>query len=165
MLDVSLATDCPFASDAEELSHHRSQVVDLVLAFGCVSGRDREFSFLQRPERSESGDLAADLQAPVDELGGISGSWFDAGRQAAEDEQAVEQTGLDGLTFHGLRHSAATQWVANGIDARTVQYRLGHADPRLVLRLYAHASTPADRRAAEVSSTVFWDEDRRPDVP
>lgn len=69
---------------------------------------------------------------------------------------AVRRLGLDGLTFHGLRHSAATQWVASGVDARTVQHRLGHADPRLVLRLYAHASTPADRRAAEVSADVFW---------
>ncbi|MEM9563083.1 MAG: site-specific integrase [Actinomycetota bacterium] len=69
---------------------------------------------------------------------------------------AVDRAGLDGLTFHGLRHSAATQWVANGVDARTVQHRLGHADPRLVLRLYAHAWTSADRSAAEVSSAVFW---------
>ena len=66
------------------------------------------------------------------------------------------RAGLDGLTFHGLRHSAATQWVADGIDARTVQHWLGHSDPRLVLRLYAHASTVADRHAAEISSRSYW---------
>lgn len=69
---------------------------------------------------------------------------------------AVDRAGLDGLTFHGLRHSAATQWVANGIDARTVQHRLGHADPRLVLRLYAHATNSADRAAAEISREIYW---------
>lgn len=69
---------------------------------------------------------------------------------------AVAESGLDGLTFHGLRHSAATQWVADGIDVRTVQHRLGHTDPRLVLRLYAHASTVADRRAAELSAETYW---------
>ncbi|MDH3731449.1 MAG: tyrosine-type recombinase/integrase [Acidimicrobiia bacterium] len=51
-----------------------------------------------------------------------------------------------GLTFHGLRHSAATQWVANGVDARTVQHRLGHADPRLVLLLYAPRLDAVERR-------------------
>ena len=74
-------------------------------------------------------------------------------------QPAVVAAGLDGLTFHGLRHSAATQWVAAGIDARTVQHRLGHSDPRLVLRLYAHASTVADRRAAERTAAAFWGED------
>lgn len=60
------------------------------------------------------------------------------------------------MTFHGLRHTAATQWIADGIDARTVQFRLGHADPRLVLKLYAHASQTADRAAAETTATTIW---------
>lgn len=69
---------------------------------------------------------------------------------------AVREVGLDGLTFHGLRHSAATQWVASGVNLRTVQAWLGHADPHLVLRLYAHASDTAGRQAAEVIADSFW---------
>jgi integrase len=40
--------------------------------------------------------------------------------------------------------------VAAGVDARTAQHRLGHATGRLVLDLYAHATTHADRAAADV---------------
>jgi integrase len=69
---------------------------------------------------------------------------------------AVKAVGLDGLTFHGLRHSAATQWVAHGLDPRTVQHRLGHADPRLVLQLYAHAVSETDARAAEETAPIYW---------
>lgn len=69
---------------------------------------------------------------------------------------AVGEVGLDGLTFHGLRHSAATQWVASGVNLRTVQAWLGHADPHLVLRLYAHASDTAGRQAADVVAESFW---------
>ena len=69
---------------------------------------------------------------------------------------AVEGIGQPDLTFHGLRHSAATQWVADGVDARTVQHRLGHSDPRLVLKLYAHASADADRLAAATTAETFW---------
>jgi integrase len=69
---------------------------------------------------------------------------------------AVTACGLDGLTFHGLRHSAATLWIAEGIDARTVQHLLGHTDPRLVLRLYAHAADEAMRKAADITAATFW---------
>jgi integrase len=71
-------------------------------------------------------------------------------------DPAVQAIGLDGLTFHGLRHSAATEWVASGVDARTVQHRLGHTDPGLVLRLYAHSSSDADRHAAEATAKRYW---------
>ena len=76
---------------------------------------------------------------------------------------ATKKAGLEGVTFHGLRHSAAAQWVASGIDPRTVQHRLGHSDPRLVLRLYAHASGRADQQAANESSVIFWG-DQQPTV-
>jgi integrase len=69
---------------------------------------------------------------------------------------AVERAGLDGLTFHGLRHSAATIWMASGADARTVQHLLGHADPSLVLKLYAHAADDAVRRGAERAAEFYW---------
>ncbi len=72
---------------------------------------------------------------------------------------AVKQAGLDGLTFHGLRHSAATQWVSHGLDPRTVQHRLGHSDPRLVLQLYAHAVSEADQRAANATTAIYWPND------
>ena len=50
--------------------------------------------------------------------------------------------------FHELRHFSATQLIANGHDVRTVAGRLGHADPSLTLRVYAHALPERDRKAA-----------------
>jgi integrase len=64
-------------------------------------------------------------------------------------QPAVRLAGLTDLTFHGLRHSAATAWAGAGIDIRTAQHRLGHATSRLVLELYAHATTEDDRAAAQ----------------
>jgi integrase len=62
---------------------------------------------------------------------------------------AVATAQLEGLTPHGLRHSAATHMIALGINPKTTQARLGHADPRLTLALYAHADRSADEEAAE----------------
>ena len=51
--------------------------------------------------------------------------------------------------LHQLRHFAATQLIAAGHDAVTVGNRLGHADPSVTLRVYAHALEDRDRAAAE----------------
>ena len=50
--------------------------------------------------------------------------------------------------LHQLRHFAATQLIAAGHDAVTVGNRLGHADPSVTLRVYAHALEDRDRAAA-----------------
>lgn len=38
--------------------------------------------------------------------------------------------------------------MAEGVDMKTAQTRLGHSDPRLTLAIYAQATTEADRSAA-----------------
>lgn len=51
--------------------------------------------------------------------------------------------------LHDLRHWSATQLIGQGYDPRTVASRLGHADPSVTLRVYAHALEERDRDAAE----------------
>lgn len=63
-------------------------------------------------------------------------------------EPAVKAAGLDGLNFHDLRRTNATAMVAEGVDVKTAQARLGHSDPRLTLAIYAQATTEGDRSAA-----------------
>jgi integrase len=62
---------------------------------------------------------------------------------------ATRVVGLDGLRFHDLRKAAATAMVACGVDVRTAQARLGHADPRLTLAVYAQTTSETDRSAAD----------------
>ena len=57
--------------------------------------------------------------------------------------------------FHDLRHLSATELIGGGVDARTVASRLGHADPSVTLRVYAHAVQERDRAAAELLGTRF----------
>jgi len=62
---------------------------------------------------------------------------------------AVKQAGLDeALTFHGLRHVAASLMVEQGEHPRVIQGRLGHATARLSMELYAHVPEAADRDVA-----------------
>jgi integrase len=56
--------------------------------------------------------------------------------------------GLRHLTFHALRHFAATTLASSGLGVRTIAGRLGHANPSVTLRTYAHFLDVADREAA-----------------
>jgi len=66
-------------------------------------------------------------------------------------KQMAETTGEPWpYRFHDLRHYSATELFAKGFNARTVADRLGHADPALTLRVYAH-DTPEQAEAAAAS--------------
>jgi integrase len=60
-----------------------------------------------------------------------------------------KRLGLD-YHLHELRHFTATTAIAGGADIRTVASRLGHADPSVTLRIYAHAIEARDREVAAI---------------
>lgn len=62
-------------------------------------------------------------------------------------ERARDVAGLQGVRFHDLRHSAASEMVNAGVDLYTVGTVLGHRDPRSTKR-YSHLT--ADRLADAV---------------
>jgi integrase len=64
--------------------------------------------------------------------------------------RARELSGIDKTwRLHDLRHFSATVAIGGGHDVRTVAHRLGHADPAMTLRVYAHAVQAADEAVAE----------------
>jgi integrase len=70
--------------------------------------------------------------------------------------RAIKSAELDGLTFHDLRRANATALVADGVDLKTAQARLGHSDPRLTLGTYAQATSEGDRAAADSLNRRFF---------
>lgn len=59
------------------------------------------------------------------------------------------------LRFHELRHTQATVLLANSVDVKTVQTRLGHANASITLNLYEHAVPQNDRAAADLVGDLF----------
>jgi integrase len=53
-------------------------------------------------------------------------------------EPAVRAVGLDGLTPHALRHTAASLAIAAGADVKVVQQMLGHKSATMTLDIYGH---------------------------
>ena len=60
-----------------------------------------------------------------------------------------------GIHLHQLRHFAATQWIAAGIDIRTVSYLLGHSKTSTTMDVYAHFLPARGRDAADVMERLF----------
>lgn len=65
-----------------------------------------------------------------------------------------DRVGLPHLTFHALRHFSATALAGRSVGVRTIAGRLGHANPNVTLRTYAHFLDVADRDAAAVMGDV-----------
>jgi integrase len=56
--------------------------------------------------------------------------------------------GMPEITFHGLRHTHASQLIDAGVDIATISKRLGHATPGITLAVYAHRFQRDDGKAA-----------------
>ena len=64
-------------------------------------------------------------------------------------------TGL-GRRPHDLRHTAASLWIAAGVDIKTVSAWLGHSTAKLTLETYGHLmGTDADRAALDRVNRVL----------
>src|SRR5690606_18759757 len=77
--------------------------------------------------------LGRDLNAPLfpDEKGGwrLLSNW----KRATHWDRFGR-----GRRVHDLRHTAATHWLASGIDLKTCQTWLGHSTAKLTADTYAH---------------------------
>ena len=99
-------------------------------------------------------DMFEGLKAELEPLG----PWvFNVGDRPANPDRvgawwrlARKRAGIDAeWRLHDLRHWSATQAIAAGHDVRTVANRLGHVNPAMTLRVYAHALEQADQAVAE----------------
>ena len=67
----------------------------------------------------------------------------------------LNRIGLPRLTFHALRHTAATLMLEAGTHIRVAAERLGHSDPGVTLRVYSHVSATMQREAADTLDRVL----------
>ncbi|MFD2078445.1 Phage integrase family protein [Actinopolymorpha cephalotaxi] len=68
---------------------------------------------------------------------------------------AVAAAGLDGLTIHGMRHTAASLYISVGTPPKVVQHILGHASITITMDLYGHLyADEMDTWAARLDDTA-----------
>src|SRR5262249_19834977 len=68
---------------------------------------------------------------------------------SAEWADVAASIGMPDITFHALRHTHASQLIDAGIDVVKISKRLGHSNPTITLRIYAHLFRENDDKAAQ----------------
>jgi integrase len=68
---------------------------------------------------------------------------------------AVKRAGLNGVTFHALRHFYASLLIRHGESVKTVQARLGHASAAETLDTYSHLWPDSDDRTRAAVDSVL----------
>jgi integrase len=71
-------------------------------------------------------------------------------------DPAVTRAGVKSLTFHGLRHTAASTWLAGVASIKAVSARLGHTDANATQQVYSHLLPDDDQRIIEVSRKTLF---------
>ncbi|WP_216847743.1 tyrosine-type recombinase/integrase [Arthrobacter sp. SLBN-53] len=120
-------------NDPKSAMSRRTLPVPDRLVVALQAARDR-----QRDERTEAG-LAYRSGAYVvsNEIGDpyspavLSRYWRDA----------LARCGMRHLKLHGARHTAATLMHLDGVPTAVIAAYIGHNDPALTMRLYAHSRT------------------------
>ena len=68
----------------------------------------------------------------------------------------LEEAGLPAeVRFHELRHTAATLAIRQGMPIHVVSKMLGHSDPAMTLRRYAHVLEDMREDAARAMDDLF----------
>lgn len=70
---------------------------------------------------------------------------------------ALIACGLPRITFHDLRHTAASIALQNGVKLLNVSEMLGHADKALTLRKYSHVLPGEQKKTAGILDSIYLD--------
>lgn len=62
---------------------------------------------------------------------------------------------MPSVPLYGLRHTAASLLIAEGMNARDVASQLGHVTPTLTLNTYSHSFRSANQRAADAAAAAI----------
>jgi integrase len=116
----------------DALREHRRAVLELQMKLGAGRLPDDALLF-------------SNLEGTPLQPSNVSSDWGDL----------AERIGAPGVTFHGLRHTHASQLIASGVDIVTISKRLGHAKPSVTLAIYAHMFHTDDSKAADAINAAL----------
>lgn len=70
-------------------------------------------------------------------------------------KEILKKNNLPHVRFHDLRHSTASYLIKHGVDLKSVQVWLGHADFSTTANIYAHVDVEAKKNTAKTINSIF----------
>jgi integrase len=123
--------------------HRKAQAADQLLAGEAWKGNDKNHVFTTGWGEQIYPDTVGWLMTKVIRS-------YNAPADGPRPTQALPHARV-----HDLRHIHATTLLLNGVPVHVVAARLGHADPAITLRVYAHIIRTAETAAAEIFARVM----------
>lgn len=71
-------------------------------------------------------------------------------------DRVMDQLGLPRIPFHGLRHSAASTLLEQGVHLKVVAERLGHSSTQITSQIYSHVAPRLHSEAALLAETAVF---------
>ena len=84
-----------------------------------------------------------------------TGNRMHIGSPTKRFQKLIAKHDLRPITLYGLRHTAASIMIAQGLTPVEVAARLGHAQTSTTLDIYAHAFMDANERATAAVASVL----------
>lgn len=112
----------------------------------------RDWRKTQLRERLQAGPLWEDLDLVCTTP---SGRPLDPDWVSKAFPRALEALGLPRVRFHDLRHTHASLLLKNGVPAKVIQQRLGHASISTTLGIYVHTDADLQRGAADTTDRIL----------
>jgi integrase len=121
---------------------------------------DAEIAAIRNKLSAEELDTLESLREPYIKLNGANSKSMKKKLDAVEDKiiNIIGRKSLDRirrgqklppLNFHGLRHTAATMMINQGLPTKSISGRLGHANISTTMDIYGHYLKSADKEAAD----------------
>lgn len=70
-------------------------------------------------------------------------------------QKHFKAAGVPDISFHGFRHTHATIMLYAAIEAKDLQYRLGHSNISMTLNTYVHATKEGAKKAVSIFETAI----------
>jgi integrase len=105
--------------------------------------------------------LSGSTRKSLDALPRKSDLIFDVGEmvhhETARDKflRIIEKIPVRPIRFYDLRHTSATLLLQAGVNVKVIAERLGHSDPAMTLRAYAHV-IPSMQETAAAAAESLW---------
>lgn len=69
---------------------------------------------------------------------------------------ALEDSGIEKIRFHDLRHTYASLLIEQGENIKYIQSQLGHSSPTVTLNVYAHLMNSVNQASAKrLENAIF----------
>lgn len=82
----------------------------------------------------------------------VCGTWASRRTSASADRGRY---GLEGWSFHELRHTYLTLLAMSGVHPKVMQELAGHYSSQITMDIYTHVNMEAKREAVAAVSKVF----------